>query len=791
MTSRDAAPNNLTLQLSSFIGRERELQELTRLVATSRLVTLTGTGGCGKTRLALEVASTLCGEVPSGGSPADRLYRDGVWFVDLAPLSDPSLVPQRMATALGVREQPGQPLMATLNDHLRDKRLLIVLDNCEHLIDACAQLADGLLRACPDLHILATSREAINIEGEMSYLVPSLQIPNRQDPLSLDRLALNESVRLFVERARAAQAHFRLTPQSATAVTQLCQRLDGIPLAIELAAARVKALSVEQIAARLDDAFHLLVGGPRTAIPRQQTLRATMDWSHELLSGSERMLYRRLCVFAGGGTLAAVEAISTGDGIQAADVLELLTQLVNKSIVVADSSEDTRYGMLETIRQYAREKLLESGEEKQTRDRHLEFFATLAVKAEPKYYGPEQVSWFNRMEREHDNLRAAIDWSLQSGEVVSAMRMVGALERFWYIVGHHSEALIRTLDVLSRPEAAERTGARASALNTAGFMRWGQGNYPEMRRLYEEALDIGIALGDKSNVANSLLFLGIEATHRGDYDVARTYLERDLVLANELGDEQKISTALTFLGEVALFQGDYEQAQTRYDEALPHIKEAGDKTFLAYLLRRLAQVARYRGDDQRAIDLYLESLTLARDMDISIVGRRPNLTGPLTGLASVAAARGQTVPAAKIFGMVEARLETIHVQLVLAERVDYEQGVAAVRAQLDQATFDAAWAEGRALTLEQAIAEAERITAAEQPSAAPPVTSPTVHPAGLTDREVEVLRWLAKGLSNEEIAQQLVLSKRTVEAHLRSVFSKLDVTTRTAAARVATEYKLV
>ncbi len=396
-----APHNNLPVQLTSFIGREREIAEVKRLLAESLLVTLTGAGGCGKTALALHVASDLTGFE----NPSSLAFADGVCWVELAPLADAALVPHAVVKSLGIVEQPNRPLTDTLLDYLREKELLIVLDNCEHLIDACAQLATLLLQHCPDLRILATSREALNIDGEIVWIVPSLQLPTCNPQLPISNVQQYDAVRLFVERASAVSSSFKLTEQNANSVAQICQRLDGIPLAIELAAARVKVLSVEQIAIRLDDSLRLLTEGKRGAPPRHQTLRATLDWSHDQLAKPEQVLFRRLAVFAGGLGLDAADAICADDVVVVDEVLTLLTRLVDKSLVVTQEHDgEARFRLLEPIRQYAGEKLLGSGEVELFSQRHLDFYAQLAEQAESELGGPKRMLWFNRLETESANL---------------------------------------------------------------------------------------------------------------------------------------------------------------------------------------------------------------------------------------------------------------------------------------------------------------------------------------------------------------------------------------------------
>ena len=418
--AREHPSDNLPLQLSSFVGREREIAEVKGLFAERRLMSLIGPGGCGKTRLALAVAH----EMVEG-------FEDGVWWVELASLSDPKLVAGAVASALGVREVADRPSTEVLLEHLEPRKTLLVLDNCEHLIEGCAVLADTLLRSCPGLEILATSREPLRIAGESSWPVPSLSLPDSQQQPPASELARYEAIRLFVERAGAADAGFSLTDQNASAVARLCRKLDGIPLAIELAAARVRALTVEQISERLEDPLSLLTTGSRTAAPRHQTLRATLQWSYELLDERERALFDRLSVFAGGWDLEAAEAIGAGGPIQAGLVLNLLSQLVDKSLVVVEPSPvdagALRYGMLEPVRQYALERLMESGEAEETRRRHAAFFVALAEEARPKLRAAPQVEWLERLEKENSNLRGALSWALSADDIRTAARLSWAL----------------------------------------------------------------------------------------------------------------------------------------------------------------------------------------------------------------------------------------------------------------------------------------------------------------------------------------------------------------------------
>jgi predicted ATPase/DNA-binding SARP family transcriptional activator len=715
--------HNLPALLTTFIGREREIAEIKRLLVQVRLLTLTGSGGCGKTRLALQVAGQLEGEYP-----------DGVWLVELAALSDPSLVPQAVASAFGLREAPGRrALTATLAESLSRKQLLLVLDNCEHLVEACATLSDALLRACPSLYLLATSRQPLGLVGEAVWPVPPLSLPDLRRLPPTEHLLQSEAIRLFVERARLAQPDFALTSRNAAAVAQICHRLDGLPLAIELAAARVKLLSAEQIAARLDDRFRLLSGGSRTA-PRHQTLRAAMDWSYELLSEAERTLFNRLAVFAGGWTIEAAEALSDGD------VLDLLSSLVDKSLALAepDSTGAVRYRLPETLRQYGRERLADSGEAEQILRRHAAFFLMLAEQAEPELLGPEQAAWLGRLEREHENLRAALAWARERGDAEAALRLAGAMWFFWLQRGYWSEGRERLEEALALARDSGCSRERAKALCGAGTLAWPQDDYGAARSRLEESVALWQQLGDRWGLALALYYLGHAALMSGDYPAARSCYEESLPIFEELGDTWGLSQPLEGLGRVALQEGDYAAARARLEESLAIRRAIGDKWQIALAQNVLGDVARCQRDYNLATALYEESLALFRELDsrggmasslhnlgyvahgqgderragalfgesltlFCELGDKRGIAEALAGLAGVAAATGQPERAARLFGVVEGLLTAIGVQLWPSNRADFDRDVAAARARLDEATFMAARAQGRAMSIARAV----------------------------------------------------------------------------------------
>ncbi len=692
LKSPDRVPNNLPVQVTSFIGRDREIAEVKRLLSTTSLLTLVGAGGAGKTRLALQAAAEVLKE-----------FEDGVWLVELATCSDPDRVPETVASALKIREQAGVQIPETLAGFLLSKHLLLVLDNCEHLVAACARLADTLLRTCPHLRMLITSREPLQIAGEIAYRVPPLTLPDaRRPPVAQDSIK-SESVRLFLERAVAALRTFTLTDGNAPAIARVCHQLDGIPLAIELAAVRVKGLSVEQIAARLDDRFRLLTGGSRTALPHHQTLRATMDWSFNLLSEPEQVVFRRLSVFAGGCSLEAAEAVCAGGSVHGSEVLDLLARLVDRSLVIAEEQgEAVRYRLLDTVRRYGLERLLEAGQAAEVRRRHRDWYLAQAERAEPEFIGSAQSAWYRRLEPDHDNFREALEWSIEA-DPDAGLRLAAALHWYWHTRGYLSEArgwLQRTLSA----SGAATTITRAKALHAAAWLAASQRDYTQATTLGEASLLQFQELGEKQRGAFSLVLLAHVAHGQDDNERATAQLEQSLAIFREIGHKRGIGISLNELGEVVRRRGDYVGARALYEEALPLLRELGEERMTGIALHNLGYVAQHEGDHGRALALFKESLALRLKL-----GHKMGIAYCLVGLASVAAAQGQPEKAARLLGAAEALLGSIGGHLHRADLIEHDRTVAAVRAGLDEAALAVAWSEGRAITLDQAVEYAQNV----------------------------------------------------------------------------------
>lgn len=914
-------PNNLPRQLTSFIGREAEISAVAEILTEARLVTLTGAGGCGKTRLGIQVAMHVL-----DGHP------DGAWWVDLARLSDPGLVPAALASALAVKEEPGRSVAETVQGHLAGRSALVVLDNCEHVIDACAELADGLLRTCPSVRILATSREPLGVLGEVAWRVPSLVVPDEGE-LGIESLSQCEAVRLFIDRALRVRPNFQVTNDNAPAVAEICFRLDGIPLAIELAASRTRMMTPEQIVAGLDDRFRLLTGSQRGVLPRHRTLEASVGWSYDLLGSTERTMLARLSVFRGSFTLDAAEGVCSGPGIERMDVLGVLSDLVDRSLVqVEEDGSQARYRFLETIRQYAADRLAESGEEAATHTRHLDHYVALAEEAETELEGPGIKGELERLDREHGNLRAAMDHGQRSGQATKVLRIAGAIWKYWLVRGHVTEAhrrveaatqaedidpLVRARALvgvcavaeleysppwalgfadeavaLAREAGDERILGRALAILGVSF---GFRASPSAPAVIDEAIEVCRRTGDASFLGAALHARFQQLTAMGEVREARETAEEAVAVARAAGDTNMLVMHLGPLGWALAMQGALDAAEAVYVEGLQTARDLGNRPWAEWCLAGLAVITGMRGDldratetieeivsrsrssgslfptfvmyaaelayrrgDVRAAEEHADELSaLARAIEWGLMSTRAlelksnlsllrgDVTGAeafmedaaaveledsgaaawwaiMPGRARVARARGDhaaaedlwhqvlrsqvdggtplEVPdvlealaglaalaesdeeAARLFGAAEAAREHMGVVRPPVDQGAYEADVALVRERLSEEDFERAWDEGRAMTLEEAVAYAARGRGERK--------RPSSGWASLTPTEVEVVKLVAEGLTNPQIAERLFVARATVKAHLSNIFRKLDVSTRSGLAAEATRQGL-
>lgn len=693
LRSLEAAPNNLPQQLTSFVGRERELAEVTERIPRCRLLTLTGPGGIGKTRLSLQAAADVMDH-----------FADGVHFVEFAPVSDARMVPQTLASVLGVKEEAGHPVIEALVRYARDHKLLLIFDNCEHLVLACAELANTLLRAAPGLHILASSREPLRIDGETCCPVSSLSVPDAGDrDIAGESLAMFEAARLFVERAMAVQPSFRLTDDNSAAIADVCRRLDGIPLAIELAAARTRTMSVARIAERLSDRFRLLATGDRTALPRQQTLRALIDWSYDLLSESERTLLWRLAVFAGGFTLEAAEAVGQGGDIAEAEVMDLCAQLIDKSLVESDIDRE-RYRLLETVRQYAQERLQHSGDEASVRARHLAYFLKFAEEARSAWFGPEQGKWLACLDAERENILSAhgyCDHAHDGGE--AGMRLAHAAKHYWFNRGLLALGKRIAVEAISRSGAQQHGLLRCSVLLDAGQFSLWSGRYDEAEMHLQEGLAIAREMGRSEMVAAILQPLGFAALGRGDGVRARVSLEEALALARRQQDKRELAAALNQVAQIDRIDGRTAEAAARYEEALSLAREIGDLTIIAVTLLNLAMVAVIRNAPGKVAETLLETLAIADS-----TGDRLAAQSAFDVCTGHAALCREYVQAARFHGMAQSQLQQSGMQRDPTDRAFLAPWIEVARRELAPMSFAAAEAAGASLEYPDAVAEARR-----------------------------------------------------------------------------------
>jgi predicted ATPase len=727
----EAYRTNLPLQPTPLVGREREVGEIVDRVRREevRLLTLTGPGGTGKTRLALQAGAELL-----------EGFDDGVFFIALATITDPAQVPSAIAGPLGVKESAEQPLLETLKSHLQEKHLLLVLDNFEQVLDGATIVAE-LLTACPKLRVLATSRIPLSLYGEQEYPVPPLVVPDPRALPPLKVLTQYESVRLFVERARAIKPDFAVTNESAPAVAEICARLDGLPLAIELAAARVRVLPPQKMLQRLGDRLKLLRGGARDLPTRQQTLRGTIDWSNDLLNEEEKALFARLSVFAGGRTLEAIEEICDPEGNL--DALEGVESLVEKSLLRQEEGSGgaaPRFVMLETVHEYAREKLQESGEAEEVKKHHAEYFLALAEEGESGLRRPEAATWLERLEVEHDNLRAALSWALaQEKEVELGLRLAGALWRFWWIRSHYSEGL-RWLENALAVDGRGSPSVRAMALAGIGEIASHQGDLDQAQEACEEGLELlaheaseakiylllslgkvarmredyrwatqvneeSVALSremrDTWGLASSLLSSALATQMQGDSERATELYEESMNLFREWGDKQGLAFCSLNLGLVAITQGDLVRAAKLTEEAVALFRELGSRGDVSVNLNNLGWIAFLRNDLGKAVDLYKQSMALAWETGMYTV-----VLDDLVGFACLAGAQGDAVRAAQLCGAAEALHEATGYPQDPISHAEMEPYLASGRSKVHEAVWEEAWEEGRTMTLEEAVSYA-------------------------------------------------------------------------------------
>jgi non-specific serine/threonine protein kinase len=834
--SSGTIPNNLPGQPTRFVGREQVIRQVRRQLRQEdvQLLTLTGPGGIGKTRLALQVASGLLASYP-----------DGVFFVALGALTDPALVPSAIVQVLSSQTSPDRSALSTLTHLLRDKAMLLILDNFEHLPEAAGDIAQ-LMAACPRLKLLVTSRAVLNLYGEHSLAVPPLSLPAARAPMTADAASSFESVRLFVERAGAGQPDFALDDANAAAVVEICRRLDGLPLAIELAAARLRALPLPTLLERMERRLPLLTGGPRDAPARQQTLRAAITWSYDLLDERERTLFRRLAVFRG-CTLDAIQTVccaasaapqSTSVAVVPLDLdpLDGASSLVEKSLLRYEVMADGQvwYAMLETIRELALERLAESDEADTVHRRHVGYYLNLAEAAEPELTGPNQAIWFGRLEREHDNVRAAIRWCEQKRYAEPALRLSLALWWFWSVHGHLGEGrdiLTGLLERFRPRDASQRHLAlRARALQAAGYLAEFQRDYQPARVAQEEALHLFRGLGDAVGVESALHALGNVALLQDDLQAAHQYIESAHDMATARNDPWSVSAALASLADVthrqgdlanarALMeraietkrgvaslrdlafhmlnlsgfleeQGDYDGARALYDQSLEQYRQNGDQRTVGITLVRLGSLDTVQGRYDAARQALDESLAVFEDL-----GDLGGVALSLEGMATLAVAQSRPVRGLRLAGAASVLRSSLDASPLLGSPAGLDQTLQAARQVLGEAAADAAWASGCALSPADAVAEARATAEPETSSTGRGAQSPRLRavPTGvaLTARECEVAGLIARGLTNRQIATELVIAEGTVANHVVNILNRLGVGSRAQVAVWAAEHGLL
>ncbi|MEU7891928.1 LuxR C-terminal-related transcriptional regulator [Nonomuraea sp. NPDC049152] len=753
VASRGSEMRGLSAELTSFVGRRREIAEGKRMLAGSRLVTLVGVGGVGKTRLALRVAADV-----------RRAFRDGVCLVELAALERPDLLVQTVIEALEIADLSTRPPIQVLADHLRDRQLLMVLDNCEHLLHDCAVVAETLARAAPDLRILATSRQALGVAGEQTMVVPSLPLPDGDlSRLSGESLEQSDAVRLFAERARAVLPGFAVTDDNREAVAKICRNLDGIPLAIELAAVRLRVVSVRQLLDRLEDRFRLLTAGPRVLLPRQRTLRGLIDWSYTLCTEKEQLLWARLSVFSGSLDLEAAEHVCSGDGIAAEEVVDLVIGLVDKSILIRDEHRSrVRFRLLETIRQYGRDRLRESGMEEKLRRRHRDWYQDLVLRAQHGWFGPDQVDWYARLRTEHDNLRTALDFCLAvQGEAESGLIIAAALRYYWIASDSPYEGRIWFNRLLAADGRA--TPVRARALCVKARLAVLQSDFTMAATLLDECRELARAFDDPAITGAAQYVAGLAALLQQDLPGAHTLLSEALEYSRMTDDQIGVVNSLIYLASTLSILGHSDQAVETFEECLAICEPRRENWFRSYALWTYGIEVWKQGDTRRAVEMEREAIRLKEPFD-----DRLGIALCIEVLAWTSCGDGER--AATLLGALQEIWRSFGGPLFgyLAEQHDACE--LAARESLGARGFEAAFRKGMALTPAEALEYAMREDTPEH--------EPSASPSPLTRREMEIARLVAQGMSNKAIAAALVIAQRTAEGHVEHILGKLGFSSR-------------
>lgn len=781
-------PNNLPGQLTSFVGRTNEIEEIRRLLDTNRSLTLVGTGGVGKTRLCLE---TVSGDI--------ERFQDGVWFIELGSLFEPDLMVTQIYATMDLRGISSDPSLDDLSAYLVQKKELLIFDNCEHLVLVCAQTVDHLLRTCPGVSILSTSREPLGYPGETTYQVPAMKIPQMEDISDLKKIRSSEAAVLLVERIQNFQPEFQIDRDIAPTIIQICNQLEGIPLALELAAASTKYLSVSQIAEKLENSLELLTRGSRTSQPRQQTLRATIDWSYSYLNEVEQSLFRRIAVFRGEFTLEDGEGVccigskpftqksSHASDLQPEMVLDLLSNLVDKSLLMVRMDGEAIYRMLIPVRKYAREKLIESGEYDDLRKIHLSHYLDLAERAKVGVRGKEQIRWLDRLEIEHDNMRAALGSSSDLGYVEDGLRLASALRDFWFRHGYLTEG-VRWLKRLLEAEHPQNL-YHANALVEAGILNYEYGNLERAKKYGRESLNLYEKFNHAEGIAQALYLLGVCAHFAGDRQRGILLLEDSLKRFRDLEDYWSVARTLLYLGDAYLRSENYHQAAFVVDECLTLFRQLGDVWGIAFALGTSGELARKMGDYELARNRFFEDLAMQYEQ-----GNKVDVCYLLESIAKLSVDQDNAERAAILWGAAESLRELYHAPMPPSYQVDVAPHYVLAREQIGESAFTKAWVQGSKLSMEQVIEFALKDQIDEPGDAHGATVKETKYQArqfDLTLREIEVLRLVAEGKTDVQVAEQLYISPRTVGKHLQSIYQKLQVSSRTAAARVAIDYDML